>query len=555
MILTEKRISRYLLLMAGALLTGLTVTFPILGLLEWISLIPVGLFLLEMASDQDVRLRRLYAWSFFFFFCYGLVTFHWFVNLYPLDFIDGMTEGGALAVVGASWIGLSLFQALFGGFVFLLTGVLFRSHAAIRIPFLKPFMGAGVWAVYEWTQTLGWWGVPWGRLPLGQVKLLVGLQSAEWFGTYWITFLLVSVNFCLAYAILSVLRRREAPCRGAVRSSCIAVAAILIFQYATGVALWFSKPVGQSEKTGTVAGVQGNIASNEKWSGESLAKTKAVYREYTLAAAEQGADVVVWPETALPYTVKEGNSTYQYVSDLAREAEVTILAGAFTKDYDEEGNPLSYNSLICFLPDGAMHETVYSKRHLVPFGEFVPMRGLFETLIPPLAELVMSGDDLAKGENAAVITLDEGQIGSLICFDSIYEALTLDSVRDGAQLICLSTNDSWFTDSVALDMHNAQAQLRAIESGRYVLRAANTGISSLISHRGEEMERIPSHDAGMVIGEAELRESRTLYSYIGNTFVYLLILVFVNLIAYDVGVKIRKILKKRGVFIDRDMNL
>ncbi len=552
MVLTKKRYVRYLLLTVSALLTGLTLTVPILGLLEWVSMIPLGLFLLEMATDRTVRLRHLYAWGLFFFFCYYFVTFHWFANLYPLEFIDGMTAGGAMAVVLASWVGLSLFQALFGGFAFLLSGLLFRSHAAARIPMLRPFMGAGLWAIYEWTQTLGWWGVPWGRLPLGQARLLIGLQTASWFGSYFVTFLLVAVNFTLAYACLAVMRRRELPCRGAVRISGLSAAILLVFTYGAGAITWFVNPTGKSVETVTVAGVQGNISSNEKWSAESTARTKAVYREYTLAAAEQGAEVVVWPETALPYTISEGSTYYHYVSDLAKEAEVTILVGAFTKETTEDGDRLSYNSLICFLPDGSMHDTVYSKRHLVPFGEFVPMRGLFETLIPPLAELVMSEDDLAWGKDAAVLELEEGKLGSLICFDSIYEELTLDSVREGAQVICLSTNDSWFTDSVALDMHNAQAQLRAIESGRYVLRSANTGISSVISHRGEVMERIAPLEEGVVIGEAELREEMTLYARIGNAFVYLLILLFVNVIAYDVGAGIRKFLKKGRYSLDKN---
>ncbi len=554
MVITNKRLSRYLLLSAAALLTGLTLTIPVLGPLEWVSMIPVGLFLLEMATDRGVRLRRLYAWGLFFFFCYYLVTFHWFANLYPLDFIDGMTEGGALAVVGASLIGLSLFQAAFGGAVFLLCGILFRSRAAARIPFLNPFMGAALWAIYEWTQTLGWWGVPWGRLPLGQSNYLIGLQTASWFGSYFITFLLISVNFTLAYALLAFLRRREIPCLGSIRVSCLSAAILLVFTYGAGTILWFVNPTGKSEETVTVAGVQGNISSNEKWGAASISRTKAVYRENTLLAAQQGAEIVVWPETALPYTISPGSMYYRYASELAGEADVTILVGAFTKEKDEDGKTLSYNSLICFLPDGTMHDTVYSKRHLVPFGEFVPMRGLFEFLIPPLADLVMSGEDLAQGENAAVLELEEGRIGSLICFDSIYERLTLDSVREGAQMICLSTNDSWFTDSVALDMHNAQAQLRAIESGRYVLRAANTGISSVISHRGEIVEDITPLEEGVVVGEVEMRENMTLYVCVGNTFIYLLILFLVTVIACDVGLEVRKFLKNRNCILDKKSN-
>jgi apolipoprotein N-acyltransferase len=242
--------------------------------------------------------------------------------------------------------------------------------------------------------------------------------------------------------------------------------------------------------------------------------------------------VVVWPETALPYVVDEDTA---YVVDLAKRAGVTILVGAFTVDEDGQ-----YNSIACFLPDGSMHETVYAKRRLVPFGEFVPMRGLIETLIPPLADLVMSGEDVAWGEGANVFDLEQGSIGSLICFDSIYEDLTRESVRDGAELICLSTNDSWFTDSAALYMHNAQAQMRAIENGRWIVRAANTGISTVISSRGEVLCGLEPLVDGMVIYDVPVNTHTTLYTVTGNLVVYFGILALVLLAVYEINVKIRK---------------
>lgn len=511
MMLTQSKSRRFLCLLVSALLTGLTLVFPEVGFFEWITLIPVGVFLLTYASQREVRLRCLYGYGLIFFWCFYLVVFHWFVNLYPLDFIDGMTKGGALAVVLVAWLGLSLLQALMGGLVFVFAGLLLRTRLSDRYPLSRPFLLAALWAFYEWTQTLGWWGVPWGRLPIGQSKYLIGLQTASWFGSYFITFLLVAVNLCLAYALCKIMSEPKERWLLSVRGACAAVAVMLIFQYGAGTVLWFSKP--EATRTVRVAVVQGNISSHEKWSFESTKRTREVYREYTLRAAEEGADVVVWPETALPYTVDEDTS---YLVNLAREANVTILVGAFTEDEESR----QYNSIACFLPDGSMHDTVYAKRRLVPFGEFVPLRGLIETLIPPLAELVLSGEDVAWGEGANVVALEEGKLGSLICFDSIYEDLTRDSVLDGAELICLSTNDSWFTDSAALYMHNAQAQLRAIESGRYVARSANTGISTVISDRGEVLADLEPLVDGMLVEDVAMRDSMTLYARIGNLFVY-----------------------------------
>ncbi len=503
--MTDKRIYRFLLLAVSGVLTGLTLVFPTLGFFEWLTLIPVGIFLLSEADRPNARRLGVYGYGFFFFFCYYLVVFHWFVNLYPLDFIEGMTKGMALVVVLAGSVGLSLFQAFFGGFMFVLVRLCLRSRFLTEKKILRPFCVAGIWAVYEWTQTLGWWGVPWGRLAVGQSKYIVGLQTASLLGSYFITFVIVAVNLCVALAIVE---------RRTIKIMSICAAALLVFQYGAGTALYLVD--SKTTDTVKVAAVQGNISSLDKWSG-SITQIRDIYRKRTLEAAEQGAEIVVWPETAIPREISEDDSDGRFCSELAKEAGVTILVGAFTEDEELGGN---YNSIVAVLPDGSFHEMVYNKRRLVPFGEFVPMKGLFEVLVPPLAELVMSGEDLLVGDGTDVMELEKVKVGCLVCYDSIYEELARSSVNDGAQLICLSTNDSWFSDSAALYMHNAQAQLRAIENGRYVARSANTGISTIITDKGEVIRELEPLVEGIVIAEVEVKQHRTLYSIVGNAFVY-----------------------------------
>ena len=523
----DKRISKYLLLTVGGVLTGLMLVFPKLGFLEWLTLVPVGLFLLSHCEQPSVRKRSTYGYGFFFFMCYYVVVFHWFVYLYPLDFIDGMTPLAALAVVLAGSVGLSALQAAFGGLLFLAIRWVLCTDIMTRHRALRPFAVAGLWSVYEWTQTLGWWGVPWGRLALGQAEYKIGLQTASLFGSYFITFALVAVNMCVAYVLFY---------RKGVRTMTISVAAVLVFQYGVGTALYFWDRDG--DRTVKIAAVQGNIDSNEKWDESSIQRTIEVYERYTIQAAKQGADIVLWPESALPYVITEDDALGSYCSDLAEYAGVTVVIGAFT--VGESGS--ERNSLICILPDGSFHETVYSKQRLVPFGEFVPMRWLVELIIPPLAGLIMLGEDMEAGEDANVISLDGLKLGGLVCFDSIYEELTRDSVLSGAQVICVSTNDSWFSDSAALYMHNAQASLRAIESGRYVVRAAHTGISSVINSKGEVIEHISALEEGMIVGEVSVNDHLTFYSKIGNSLVYLLIIFFVWLVVTD-GYRKRKIFK------------
>ena len=217
----RNRAVRFMLLFISAVLTGLCLVISKIGIIEWLTLVPCALFLLALASDKETRLRTLYCYGLFFFMIFYTVNFHWFINLYPLDFIDGMTKGAALAVVLVAWIGLSFFQAVQGALVFVLAGLVFRSSLCRRFSLLKPFALGAIWAVYEWLQTFGWWGVPWGRLPLGQAEYVVGLQTASWFGPYFITFLIASVNALIAYALLN---------RPKIKVCCIVIASILIFQ-------------------------------------------------------------------------------------------------------------------------------------------------------------------------------------------------------------------------------------------------------------------------------------------------------------------------------------
>ena len=515
---SKRRIIRFSFLALGAVLTGFTVVFSKIGILEWISLVPSAVAFIKISEDENVRKRGLYGYGFFFFMCFYLVNYHWFINLYPLDFVSGMTKAAAVAVVLSGWIGLSLLQASMGALVFLIFGMCIRTSVVKRSAPVGALLAAALWAIFEWTQTLGWVGVPWGRLSIGQTEWLIGAQTASLFGACFVTFMIVAVNFFAAYSILSVSKR-----------SFFAITAAALFVFNTVVGSFIYMTDKDDGETLDISVIQGNISSQEKWNTTLTQKTLDIYEKYTKEAANNGAEIVVWPESSLPFNIDSYISLQNYAKRLARENNVTILVGAFTTNQDGE----ECNSIIAFLPDETISENVYSKRHLVPFGEFVPMRSVFEILIPPLTEISMLSYDLTPGEDSNVFYFDEGNIGSLICFDSIYDELARDSVADGAQVLAISTNDSWFLDSAALYMHNAQAKLRAIENDRYVVRAANTGISSVINSRGEELFSLEPLSEGEITTTVYLEDSRTLYNYIGNTFVYLCIVLVIFLEIYE----------------------
>ena len=501
---------RILLLPIGAVLTALCLVFPQVGFLEWLAMVPALCYLLREIEDGRMTLRRAYLLGFLYFYCFYLVIWHWFVDLYPMEFA-GISEGAAIGLIAICWFGLSLLQTIFSALIFPVFLLLSRTRYLRRFGFLLPVLFASVYTVSEWSQTLTWAGVPWARLALGQSGCGILFHSISLFGSYFLTFAIVAVNALAAYAILHLDK---------VKLIGILCACVFGFNLLSGVVGYLTLRGDNGEGT-TVAAVQGNVGSANKWEVGTAAKSKDTYAKYTKAAAAAGAKVVVFPETFIPYSISSNNDLGKFVLELAVEEQVTVRCGAFYHSADGG----YYNGLFTAYPDGTFSETVYAKRRLVPFGEFVPMRSIVEVLVPVLADMGMLDRDLDAGYDSEIVETPIGDAGSLICFDSIYEDLTLDAVRDGATYICLSTNDSWFRDSAGIYMHLRQAQMRAVESGRYIIRAADTGISAIITPTGECLDEKGALVEGVSIATIHSRTDRTLYSYIGNLLVYLLIAV------------------------------
>ena len=496
---------------------ALPLVIPSLGFLQWVSFVPCALLLYICAEMPNLKKKQLYLYGFVFFMCYYVTVFHWFFYMYPMEFA-GIGKGAALVVVFAATLGVSLVQAVMSALLFVLFYVIAKSRICDKAAILKPLLLSALWVIFECWQTVGWWGVPWGRLCIGQADYIFTLQSASLFGSYFVSCIIVCVNSLMAYAILDMKK---------AKAFCFASIGIILVNTVFG-AVYMSIDSNKEENKVKVAAIQGNIDSDDKWASgeESFLATFNTYAEYTKMAAEEGASIVVWPETALPYNFFQNSyGMVSRMSSLAKECNVTILFSAFTEEYGasytDKGNDGLYNSVILVNPDGSFGEKVYSKQHLVPFGEFVPMETLVMTLIPPLAEIQMLDRDLLEGNDSAPIVTQNGNITCGICFDSIYEGVILDGVREGGELISISTNDAWFKDSRGLYMHNTQSSLRAIETGRYVVRAANTGISTIISPNGEVMQLCPALEGGYVIDDVYMRSNTTVYTVIGNLFVYI----------------------------------
>ena len=219
----------------SGLLSGLCVIFSQIGALAYFAMIPCALTVYKKIKDGSYTKRSAYADGFVFFMTYYLVNFHWFVYLYPLDFA-GMSKVSAVIVVVLAWFGLSLLQTLVGALNLLWIYLFSKTRVYEKAPILLPIFAASLWAILEWTQTLTWAGVPWGRLALSQALYTVVLQSASLFGSYFITFMIVLVNFLLAYGIFE--RKKLKLC--SLVAACVVVGNILLgVGLVTGLGLTF----------------------------------------------------------------------------------------------------------------------------------------------------------------------------------------------------------------------------------------------------------------------------------------------------------------------------
>lgn len=494
------------------MIVALPLVFDRLFFVGWVSfLLPAYI---EYTVPDSVNLKRhAYLRGFSFFMGFGIVLFSWFTELYPLDF-TGLSRGGAAAVVAAGWFGLSALQASVKSFMFVILGIVSRRTGIRRSPAAFSGAFACLFVMFEWIEHQTWAGVPWGNLAIGQASFLPMIQITSVFGSYAVTFILVFAGSLIGTGIAKLFASSPADVRPRTLRPFIAALLLLSANIGFGCIRLATYSVPEGSRAVTAAAIQGNISSYEKWAEDSSERAYNVYESLTEEAAEAGAELVVWPETPIVYNLSGdfGYEARSYYRAVSRENNVTLIAGAFT----ESADGVEENSVVSVTPDRGIDDTYYVKRRLVPFGEFVPLRSLVSAIYPPLSELSVLADDLAAGTEPTVLETPLGAVSPIICFDSIYPELTRDSVRCGGELITLSTNDSWFGNSAAGGEHNRHAVLRAVESGKYLIRAASTGISSIISPTGSVDQSLGQSEYGFILSDVYMIDENTVYTTIGD---------------------------------------
>jgi apolipoprotein N-acyltransferase len=369
----------------------------------------------------------------------------------------------------------------------------------------------GLWlapALWVATELLRGWvlsGFPWVLLGYSQAPVIPVIQLASVTGVYGVSALVALASVCLAFGALGGLRERLiVP----------AVGAAVILGVA-GLGQW---RVSHGDLTSVgdtirVALVQGNIKQEQKWDARQAPRILDTYLSLTREAAARGARLVLWPESSTPFYFEYDPAGNAAIRSVVRETGVHLLFGS--DQYEPGPPPRWFNSAFLLDPSGAT-VAVYRKMHLVPFGEYVPLKRLLFFAGP----LVKAVSDFSPGEDAVVMPVGSHTVSTAICYEVVYPGLIGAFTRRGSQLLTTITNDAWYGRTSATHQHFWQATVRAVEQGRYLVRAANTGISGIIDPYGRVLARSLIFNRTVLVGDVRFITRSTIYGRTGDVFAY-----------------------------------
>ncbi|MCL5668849.1 MAG: apolipoprotein N-acyltransferase [Gammaproteobacteria bacterium] len=387
---------------------------------------------------------------------------------------------------------LALFPALMGYF----------AARFFPLPDNKKFLLAfpAAWTLFEWLR--GWvlTGFPWLNIgysqidaPLAGIAPLLGVYGVSWMTAF-------------SAALLIVLLRADKA--GKLR----ALAALVLIWGGSALLgrVEWTQPLGAPLK---VSLVQGNIPQDIKWQPEQRQHTLDLYADLT--RQRWGDDLIVWPEAAL--TVFYHEVADSYLAQLRNEARAQgtdLIIGLSVADLETRRY---YNSMMSL----GMSEGFYFKRHLVPFGDYVPLAEWLRGLIK-FFDLPMSGYSHGP-EQQALLAAAGYKVGVSICYEDIFGEEIIEGLPEAALLVN-GTNNAWYGDSFAPHQALQMSRMRALETGRYVLRATTNGISAIIDEQGKVRARSPQFETYVVTGKAQPRRGATPYVRGGNYPVLALLL-------------------------------
>ena len=474
------------------------------GQSAWLALVPI-LFALEGCAARQA-FRRGYVAGLVFFGATTWWTVYTTVAGTPL--LLALAGTVALVALVALYFGLAAagwakLSALFDD----------QQDPALRNLVLAVLATAG-WVTLEWVRGV----FPFGGFPLNFLGVAFWqsaplVQFASVTGVYGVSALACIVNFALYFTLRRFLRQMREPETRQRPSWEFYVAMVLVC--AAFLHGWHEIQLGESREVLRLAVVQGNIPQTLKFEASQKPMILERYRELTEAVTMNRPDLIIWPETATPDRLRYDPESYAMVTTLVAQARAPLFTGTIDADPTANGE-VDYNAAMLVLPDGTLQD-VYRKIHLVPFGEYVPLR----KVLPFMKWLTPIPDSFERGQRYTLFRVHDVSFGSVICFEDVVAGLYRQFVKRGAEFMVNVTNDAWFKTSPAAEMHLANAVFRAVENHRPLVRVTNHGVTCIVDEFGIVRERLAPFTEGAAIWKLSVPRARTqtFYTRFGDVFV------------------------------------
>lgn len=456
-------------------------------------------------NNTDQLIKRVH-FSYITFFVFNLITIYWVGSWTKEADPFLMISGGLLLFVNPA--------------LYLIP--VFLHHYALRTIgkkgalFLFPFF----WVFFEYLYTLTDLRFPWLTLSNSVTGFNYFIQIAEIIGAYGISLLILFINL-LIYLFISDYKK-NGKINYLIGNAIFSILVVIIIYGVIKNNVDYDR--GEKVRVGLI---QPNLNPWEKWSGGNLEEQIDLYLELSQKAVDKGAKLIVLPESALPVYLLSGNYDFEVnrIRNFVNKNNVFLLTGMpdINFYYDGEKAPedaketkvsgakyTSFNSILGFSPDSFAIQK-YGKIKLVPFGEKVP----FVEEIPLLGDLIKWQVGISSwntGSEIKVFEYGKNKIGGVICIESIYPDFVAEFVQKGAGLITVVTNDSWYGYSSGPFQHKEISRLRAIENRKYVVRAANGGVSCIIDPHGKIISETELFTRDVLVGDITFNYEKTFYS-------------------------------------------
>jgi apolipoprotein N-acyltransferase len=386
------------------------------------------------------------------------------------------------------------------------------------------------WVALEYLRSLTQFAFPWELLGYSQYLKLPLIQIADITGVYGISWLIMLFNVAIVCFLLYTTKQTWNQLKVSNRLvyaflGCVILFFVIFLTYGLVRMYGINQIIQTSQKQMKVGVVQGNINQAVKWDEKFRKQTIQKYIQLSMSEKHRDADLIVWPETAVPIYIQQETALSQKLKSFINKQTSAFLIGGLRYDRSEIGQWQFYNSSFLLIPQKTTWQT-YDKAHLVPYGEYIP----FQTVFPFIKRIVQGVGDFSEGTLIEPLKFEQWAIGPQICYEILFPELSRKLVQNGADILVNITNDAWYGHSSAPYQHFSMIVFRAVENKRSLARSANTGISGFINPFGKIISASEIFsDANLNVNLPVLNDL-TFYCQFGDVFAIFCCLIMLILI-------------------------